>query len=263
MWGLACVGSVGGIALLSRYVFSRRSNHGDSWQITESKERPVQPIVGPCRVHYWAGRGRAEPIRLLLAAGGVEFENVYLHNPDDIAALRSANKLRYQQIPMVEMEGMNLVQSGAILSYLAKRLGMYPAKLIDQLFVDEICSSAADARTPLMHFPWHQNKEKVQAEFKMERYWGRWETEIPQLGCFFLGQRVSIADVLVFEVLDFYEQIFGREEFLRVMEPYPKLLRLYRKVVALNGVGRHCQYRLEHYLPLPVYAKEVDFTLGR
>jgi glutathione S-transferase len=164
---------------------------------------------------------------------------------------------------MVEMEGINLVQSSATLSYIARRLGMYPTKTVDQLFVDEICASATDARVPLMRYPWHGLKEKVEADFDMELYWGRWEREIPELGAFFLGAKVSLADVVVFEVLDFYEQIFGGEQFLRVMEPYPKLLRLYRKVVALNNIGRHRQYRAENYLPLPQYAKEVDQSLGR
>jgi glutathione S-transferase len=232
-------------------------------QKNDAKGVVSQPIVGPCKVHYWGGRGRAEPLRLLLAAGGVEFENVFIHNAQDFEALNAANKLRYQQVPMVELDGLNLVQGVATANYIARRLGLYPSTIVDQLFVDEICASASDARSPLMRYPWHLNKDKILADFEMERFWGRWESEIPELGSYFLGQKVSIADVVVFEVLDYYEQIFGGEAFLRAMEKYPKLLRLYRKVVALNGVAQYRQYRLEYYLPLPIYAKEVDQTLGR
>jgi len=199
---------------------------------------------------------------MMLAAGKVPFENVFIHNADDFKSLCDSGKLRYDQVPMVEVEGFAVVQSSAIMSYLARRLNMYPTSLVDQLFVDEICASAADARVPMMRFPWHGNKEQLEHDFD-ESYWKRWEREILEMGSYFLGAKVSVADVAVFEVLDFYEQIFGGEPFLRKMEPFPKLLRLYRKLCSYGDILRHRQDRERTYLPLSQYTKEVDQSLGR
>jgi len=246
---------VGVTALGAVAMFMRRR------QLAEPAAPALTPILGPVRVHYWAGRGRMEPIRLLLAAGGVPFENVFIHTAEDFKALCDSERLMYDQVPLVEMDGINLVQSGAISNYIARRLGMYPAKLVDQLAVDELCASAVDARAPLMGFPWGQNKEKIEQAFN-ESYWRRWEREIPELGSFFLGPKLCLADVAVFEVLDFYEQIFGGEFFLRKLEPCPKLLRLYRKVCVFGDIAKHRASREAAYLPLAQYAKEVEQTLG-
>uniref|UniRef100_A0A914VNX7 GST N-terminal domain-containing protein n=1 Tax=Plectus sambesii TaxID=2011161 RepID=A0A914VNX7_9BILA len=45
-------------------------------------------------LHYWKGRGRAEIIRLTLAAVGIEWEDApYLNEPADFEKLRSEGKL--------------------------------------------------------------------------------------------------------------------------------------------------------------------------
>ncbi|MCX7564712.1 hypothetical protein OS176_14465, partial [Xanthomonadaceae bacterium XH05] len=46
-------------------------------------------------LHYFDGRGRMEPIRWLLAAAGVEFEEQFLKTRDDLARLRNDGSLMF------------------------------------------------------------------------------------------------------------------------------------------------------------------------
>eukprot|EP00486_Rosalina_sp_Unknown_P007405 CAMPEP_0201575056 /NCGR_PEP_ID=MMETSP0190_2-20130828/19992_1 /ASSEMBLY_ACC=CAM_ASM_000263 /TAXON_ID=37353 /ORGANISM="Rosalina sp." /LENGTH=54 /DNA_ID=CAMNT_0048004187 /DNA_START=75 /DNA_END=236 /DNA_ORIENTATION=+ len=44
-------------------------------------------------VTYWAGRGKAEQSRLLLAAAGVKFQNKFVSKAEDLAEIRKSGKL--------------------------------------------------------------------------------------------------------------------------------------------------------------------------
>lgn len=58
---------------------------------------------GHVRVTYWAGRGRAEPIRVILAAAGVNFESRFFSaetGKQELDEIRAAGDLEYDQVPL-------------------------------------------------------------------------------------------------------------------------------------------------------------------
>ena len=68
-------------------------------------------MSGKARVTYWAGRGRCEPLRMILAAGGVLMEHNVLTAIDGaqaLRALRESGKLAYDQVPLVEIDGLSV-----------------------------------------------------------------------------------------------------------------------------------------------------------
>ncbi|XP_015267786.1 PREDICTED: glutathione S-transferase-like [Gekko japonicus] len=75
------------------------------------------------RLHYFSGRGRMESIRWLLAAAGVEYEEEFIKEKEDWGCekLRKDGSLLFQQVPMVEIDGMKMVQCRAILNYIAAK----------------------------------------------------------------------------------------------------------------------------------------------
>ena len=77
------------------------------------------------KLHYFKGRGRAETTRWMLAVNEIKFENVSLSNPADFENLKSAQKLPFNQLPLLEIDGLNLSQSTAMIGYLARRGGLY------------------------------------------------------------------------------------------------------------------------------------------
>ena len=77
------------------------------------------------RLHYFKDRGRAETTRWILAIGWIGFENVSVDTAEALAALRATGKLPFDQMPLLEIHGLNLSQSSAMIRYLARRGGYY------------------------------------------------------------------------------------------------------------------------------------------
>ena len=112
--------------------------------------------VGLVRVTYWAGRGKCEPLRCILAAAGVTFQQTFLDaatGKQELAKLRAAGTLAYDQVPLVEIDGLNLVQGTATANYLGVRLGLLPSDPADSFTAQHIYASAQDARACLVGYP--------------------------------------------------------------------------------------------------------------
>ena len=105
-------------------------------------------LPGKVRVTYWAGRGKCEPLRCILAAGNVKFENRFFTaatGKQELAKLRAAGLLSYDQVPLVEMDGLNLVQGAATAVYLGTRLGLMPADVQGAYAAQHVFASSQDA----------------------------------------------------------------------------------------------------------------------
>ncbi|KAJ6650379.1 hypothetical protein lerEdw1_010667 [Lerista edwardsae] len=77
------------------------------------------------KLTYFNGRGRMESVRWLLASAGQEFEETFVETREQYLKLIKDGKLLFDQIPLVEMDGLKLVQTKAILNYLAGKYNLY------------------------------------------------------------------------------------------------------------------------------------------
>ncbi|KYO37668.1 hypothetical protein Y1Q_0004771 [Alligator mississippiensis] len=82
-------------------------------------------MSGKPKLTYFNGRGRMESIRWLLAAAGVEFEEDFLETREQYLKLIQDGHLLFDQVPLVEIDGMKMVQTKAILSYIAGKHNLY------------------------------------------------------------------------------------------------------------------------------------------
>lgn len=215
-----------------------------------------------------------------MAAGGERFNNVFMTQPEHIQALRNAGKLSFDQVPLVEVDGLNLVQSVPTALYLGQKYGLYPLDDAKAAYVvGHIYTSVIDARGPLIRFPFHGDKDKVLAEVTHEkalfgRYCPKWEAMLAKNsednskensgGAFFLADKPSIADCAVFEVIDFYEEIFGLDARKKALAPFPKLAALHAAVLELGWVREWVsEERPAVFLPYDEYKAAVNRTLER
>ena len=67
----------------------------------------------------------------------------------------------------------------------------------------------------------------------------------------------------MFEVLDFYQHVFGAQVFMAAFKEYPHLLLLYNAVGEMGRLPSWRKERLAVYEDWEEYAKQVDATLGR
>eukprot|EP00484_Ammonia_sp_Unknown_P029290 CAMPEP_0197029762 /NCGR_PEP_ID=MMETSP1384-20130603/9150_1 /TAXON_ID=29189 /ORGANISM="Ammonia sp." /LENGTH=229 /DNA_ID=CAMNT_0042458993 /DNA_START=46 /DNA_END=735 /DNA_ORIENTATION=- len=216
-------------------------------------------------VTYWAGRGRAEPTRLLLAAAGVKFNNVFLTLPKEIADLRASGKLAYDQLPLVEMDGLNLVQTGAQFRYIADKYKLRGSNVKEAYLVDLVYEGTKDARGPLMGYQFHEDADKLVQEFNDKRFCKKWEELLSDEACakdgYFIG-KASAADVAVFEVLEFLQLAVGDDKFNEIMKAYPKLLNNYGVSRKIGGIEEYIANGRNHK-SWSDYVKDVNTTLGR
>nr|XP_026256672.1 glutathione S-transferase-like isoform X2 [Urocitellus parryii] len=127
-------------------------------------------MAGKPVLHYFNGRGRMESIRWLLAAAGVEFEEKFFETREEFEKLIQGGTLMYERVPMVEMDGMNLVESRAILRYIAAKYGLYGRNLKEQAWIDMYVEGLRDLSDMIMYFPLSLPEEKeMNLEYILQR----------------------------------------------------------------------------------------------
>ncbi|MBT0570968.1 glutathione S-transferase family protein [Curvibacter sp. CHRR-16] len=90
--------------------------------------------------------GRGEPIRLALHLGGIAFEDKRFAYAD-FAQVRATTPLG--QVPTLEVDGVQVTQSDALLRYAGKLAGLYPTDPFQALLCDEVLQGAEDANIKL------------------------------------------------------------------------------------------------------------------
>ncbi len=70
-----------------------------------------------------------------------------------------------------------------------------------------------------------------------------------------------MADICVFEVLDFIESIFSKDGLDAWLKPYPNLVPLYEKMLKIGRIAQYREERSKRELRWADYAKSVDYTL--
>ncbi|NXE39495.1 GSTA2 transferase, partial [Ptilorrhoa leucosticta] len=164
-------------------------------------------MAGKPKLHYTKGRGKMESIRWLLAAAGVEFEEEFIETKEDLEKLRNDGVLLFQQVPMVEMDGMRMVQTRAILSYIAAKYNLYGKDLKERAWIDMYVEGTTDLMGMIMYFPFQpaDTKEKNLAliiERATTRYFPVYEKALKDHGQDYLvGNKLSWADVHLLEAI--------------------------------------------------------------
>lgn len=216
------------------------------------------------RVTYWAGRGRCEPLRCIIAAAGCTFTNVFFDaetGKEELDKLRASGKLAYDQLPLIEMDGLNLVQTSATATYLGRRFDLLPTDPAKAYRAESIYASSQDARGCLLSFPFsaypsppgEAEMQRVMNEMKgpkglIGRYVPKWECMLSDGGGpFFLGATPSIADIGVFECVDYVRDVFGANEFARLFEPFPLVRALVVETKKLGRLADHCDVERTKY----------------
>ncbi|CAN0031296.1 glutathione S-transferase A4-like [Lampetra fluviatilis] len=169
---------------------------------------------------YFDGRGRMESIRWVLAAAGIEFEEEFLKTKDEYQKLLKDGVLLYEQLPMVEMDGMRLVQTRAIINYVADKAGMQPRDARQRAHVDMYVEGMRDLGELMLPLAFLKPEEFEQRLKQVEdkaskRYLPVYEKVLGDGGGgggFLVGTSLTVADVLLLELL------------LALEERFPKLL---------------------------------------
>ncbi len=145
--------------------------------------------------------GRAEPIRLALLLGNIDYEDCRFPF-SDFATVRENTPLK--QVPVFEVDGKQITQSNAISRYIGRLTGLYPTDDFQALLCDEILDAIEDITYKLVAtFGMEGDALKTARESLVKgpltRYltWAQSKLE-EQGGEYFVEQRLTIADLKIF-----------------------------------------------------------------
>ncbi|XP_077657938.1 glutathione S-transferase alpha-3-like isoform X1 [Urocitellus parryii] len=150
-------------------------------------------------LYYFNSRGRMESIQWLLAAAGVQFEENLVKTQEDMKKLIKNGSLMFQQVPMVEIDGMKLVQTRAILNYIAAKYNLYGKDIKERALIDIYSEGVADLNEIILHYPFLPpgDKDGSLTQIKEKsRNFPAFEKVLKSHGQDYLvGNRLSKADV--------------------------------------------------------------------
>ncbi|XP_031222844.1 glutathione S-transferase alpha-3-like [Mastomys coucha] len=198
-------------------------------------------------LHYFNSRGRMESVRWLLAAAGVEFEEKYIKTLKDLKRLKNDGNLMFQQVPMVEIDGMKLVQTRAILNYIASKYNLYGKDMKERALIDMYTEGTYDLNDMIIRYPFLPPGEKNVSLAQITRkarkcYLPAFEgisggSALKDHGQDYLvGNRLSRADVHVVELLYHMEELNDS-----IVGSFPRLQALRTRVSDLPTVKKFLQ----------------------
>jgi glutathione S-transferase len=144
--------------------------------------------------------GRGEPIRIVLHAAGIKFEDNRLTFPE-------FNKMRqetlFNALPVLEINDAAFSQSNAICRYIGKMAGLYPLDHLQALYCDETMDAVEDLSHHIGQTFGLEGEELQAARKKLVDGW--LTTFLKGLGAilergggqYFAGHTLTIADLKV------------------------------------------------------------------
>ncbi|XP_059215776.1 glutathione S-transferase, alpha tandem duplicate 1 [Centropristis striata] len=182
-------------------------------------------MSGKVVLHYLNGRGKMESIRWLLAVAEVEFEEMYVTTREQYLKLISDGDLMFQQLPLVEIDGMKLIQTKAILSYIADKYNLHGNNPKDRVMINMYSEGLMDLMELIMMLPFTADTKPKLEEIEkkaISRYLPVFE-KVLSGQIYLVGGKLSCADVQLLECT------------LMLEEKFPGVLADFRNVKSFQG----------------------------
>ncbi|XP_078398028.1 glutathione S-transferase alpha-4-like [Cetorhinus maximus] len=193
------------------------------------------------KLHYFNGRGKMESIRWLLAAAGIEFEEEYLETREQYEKLLKDGALLYEQVPMVEIDGMKLVQTNAIMNYIAAKYNLYGKDIQERALIDMYAEGARDLMLLVMRHIFLPSAEKdgnliLIINKAKNRYFPAFEKILSQQNGYLVGDQLSVADLNLLELILMIE-----ENAPLILADFPQLQRFKLKISSIPRIQKFLQ----------------------
>lgn len=197
---------------------------------------------GRARLTYWDARGMGDPIRFLLEFCLIPYEEAYVTTAHELATLKASGRLAFGQVPLLEMDGLRLVQTQAIHRYIAGRKGLRGNSPAEEWAADAVAAAVADARMPLITIPCQDDPAAARAKWAADalpKLCGQLEGLMQGRGgsaSWVAGASLTYADICVFELLT-YAKDECREAVDAQLAACPKLSELVARIGSYQHLG--------------------------
>ena len=150
---------------------------------------------------------RAEISRVALFMADIEFENHYV-SFDELRAMKKEGSLPFGQVPILEVDGQVIAQTGAIARFCGKLSGLYPRDNdLEAALIDQFIDAATDITmlfSPTMLEKDQEKKLAARAEIakkKLPRWLGHLEAQLghDESG-YVVGGCLTMADLTLWRI---------------------------------------------------------------
>ena len=213
------------------------------------------------KLHYFKGRGRAEIIRWMLAANNINFANISLKDHNDFSLLKNSGKLPFNQLPLLQINDLNLSQSGAIVSYLARLGNFYGDTSTDVVWCDMLFGAIGDFNQPAMQFAFKANKKTASKDLdsSLNKFGHHFEFILNKNGgTFLVGTHLTFVDIILAESLTSFKE-FSPD----CLENYPLLSSLQESVTSESKISNYLKSTNRWCLPNDQYIIDIARVLRR
>ena len=205
---------------------------------TATMEKPSTDTIAT--LYYFEGRGLADQIRWMLAASEISFTQRIVDSRKKFLKMKE-RQLPFGQLPLLQIDGLEIVQSQSIVRYLARRAHLNGKTPEDEVKCEMIAETIKDLLPLLCGAPFARINSKEAFDkhlLSMKEKWlfigSRLEAVLKANGgnCL-VGESLTYADILTAHAVTWYVEECGPE----VVIDMPNLVKLQNTVIALRGVN--------------------------
>ena len=200
------------------------------------------------KLTYFAGWGLAEQARWVMAACKIEWDQVALSQHSQFTAMRDGGELLFGQLPLLEIDGLRLVQSQAMVRYVARRGGLVGVNPAEEALIDMVAEAVRDSRGGVTGYPFSDDKRSHTAQCRT-RLLGKQlpylEAVIQKGGGTTVPSGLSYADILIAEMLEGYTGFLGKG----FLDALPGLKALHATVLAHEGIAAYLSSQRRYPFP--------------
>ncbi|XP_068736755.1 hematopoietic prostaglandin D synthase-like [Montipora capricornis] len=194
------------------------------------------------KLTYFDLKGRAEAIRIAFEYAGVKYEDVRIswenRATGEWSQTKNSGKFPFGTLPILEVDGVTLSQSMAILRFVAKRHGLSPEDEIQlakaDAFAEEVYALENGFIRTLLNPNPEENKDLMDKFFSetvpmSAQYLEKILEKNEKCEVYCVGNKLSYADIYFFTFFNNYSAKDDRT-IPDALKNFPRLTALYEKV---------------------------------
>nr|AYN44493.1 glutathione S-transferase A1 [Brachionus rotundiformis] len=212
-------------------------------------------------LYYFDGRGKAEIVRLAMAAANIPFKQEFIREKNQFETMRAEGKLLFGQLPMVEYEGHHLVQSGSMARFFAGKGDLLGSNEEEKLKIDILFEGTRDFNSAFMPYGFLGFKEVLDnaKATAMPRYLPIYNFILSRNGSngHLVGSTLSLADLGLLEVVLSIEELLSEDE----LKPYPEIQNFLKTMKSNEMISKYLNSDLRRRKNDEKYVTEVKSVL--
>lgn len=207
------------------------------------------------KLYYFDAWARGEPIRLLLSHLKIEWEEEVI--PLGPIKPEIKEKLEFGKVPMLEIDGMQLVESKSILRYIALKHGLHPTDPVNNYKVNSLIDRYIDLERTYykIFFAKEEEKQEMRKEFVEKELFPTFtaiEKRLKENSSqdHLVGDKLTLADVLYVDFI--WSQAFNPTQSEEVMGRHKALFEKFPILRAYAEKRKADFPRFENREPKPI-----------